>query len=310
MVESGKGADEADAAILARVLRAISFSRRPGYHFSGTFLDLRPERIPAGVRCVLDVGPHCDDREGHADLIPFCVFADVAMGSAVRAALDLRGRQATMSISLSFTGRPLAGPLAAITSLSSQSEHLASQQALVTMKLTGSAGDVALGSGYFVLLDPTALYPDFEARETAEELSYAQLDAVEKDLFDRARLALAERKQGGFSEKFWRLETCNSEDGAVSRLANGLHIANRAKNVQGGVQLGIAMKTAVAALGPDWTVMALQAAFVRPGRGKEFTVRSSHVHRGSTFAVLETRIVNDEGKLVLQMTSTHSRRSP
>jgi uncharacterized protein (TIGR00369 family) len=176
------------------------------------------------------------------------------------------------------------------------------------VSVAGAAGEVCLGLGSFAFLDPTPIVPQIGTRETVDELSYADLDVAERAVFDRARHALEDSTAGAFSERFWGIETRADDAGAISRLVNGIHIANRAGNVQGGIQLGLAMKTAVAALPPDWTTVSLHATFLRSGVGKALRANSGIVHRGGTFAVLDTRIVNDQDRLIFQMTSTHSRR--
>ena len=98
-------------------------------------------------------------------------------------------------------------------------------------------------------------------------------------------------------------------DGAFVQIENGAHIANRVKHVQGGIVLALGMETAAAALGAEWWLSGVTAAYISPGEGDTISATSSIIHRGRMTAVVRTQVLNSTGRQALEVLTTHARRA-
>src|SRR5512141_2904808 len=111
-----------------------------------------------------------------------------------------------------------------------------------------------------------------------------------------------------FLQRFWGYAGAHrTKEGAACVMKNGSHVANRVHHVQGGILLGLAASTAIAALPHKWAITGITTCFVSPGLGRALRARSKVVHHGLMTAVVRTEIVGPNRRRVLEALSTHSR---
>jgi acyl-coenzyme A thioesterase PaaI-like protein len=79
--------------------------------------------------------------------------------------------------------------------------------------------------------------------------------------------------------------------------------------MQGGLQLGMAIVTAEAALPPGWSVAGISAWFISPGEGDAIEAVARVEHRGRNTAVVRTVLHGGGGRRVLEAMSSHLRRA-
>jgi acyl-coenzyme A thioesterase PaaI-like protein len=311
-------ADTAAAAaksslILARVLRGIALNREPGWHFSGNFLEISFDRVDSGdTRVSLAAGPHCNDREGRANLGAVAMLADMALATSIRATLPPETRLATVSMHLQFTGHPARGRLQASGRFQGFVADARGRQGLAEVTLAGEAGAVCFGTGSFMALEPPPgvvmhPLPIRNAKSSpAAPLPQGALKDDELELLRRAEESLATMSHGDFLSRFWGYEPVHAPGGARCTLTNGAHVGNRVGHAQGGILMGLAAVTAEAALPSSWRLGSITACFVSPGIGAKLRARSKVVHRGRLTAVVRTEVLGAERKRVLEVLSTHS----
>lgn len=302
---------------LTRVLRGLALNRRPGWNFPGNFLDLSFDEVGgAGARLSLEPGPHCLDGEGQVDLGTLGVFADVGMAAGMRQQVGLATRMATVAMSLSLTGAPRKGRLESVGVFDGFVAGGAGRQGLArteifagdTLVATGSATFAALGSG-----EGSAPLP-MRRRESVqvEPLRESELNDEERVVFARAQAAMQGGEGDSFIERFWGLAPRREERGDVDascEFPNGLHVGNRVGHAQGGLTFALASRTAIAALGPGWQLVATSAWYLAPGTGLMLRAEANVVHRGGLTAVVRSRILDGRGRAVLEALTQHSRRA-
>jgi acyl-coenzyme A thioesterase PaaI-like protein len=154
----------------------------------------------------------------------------------------------------------------------------------------------------------------------------ADLTPEEAAIYALARRALKTPGERSFIENFWSYRPRATTTGASATMPIGPHIGNRVRHAQGGITLGLATTTAAAALETGdrprlspksggngglspvyWMLVAANAWYVGPGTGTSLRARSKVLHRGSLTAVVHTRIVNSEGRAVLECVTSHAR---
>lgn len=296
-----------------RVLTALALNRTPGFTFAGNYLGVRfGAQSPANARVMMDEGVHCEDEHGAIDPGSACLLADISMATAVRAALSPEQRLATVSMQLQFTGRPLTGALDGEGELVDFVYGADSRQGLCRVRLH-AAGDLAVfGTGAFMVMDPPpgqTMYPLVSAVHAgATPLAEAALDAAEREILAQADRTLRQVQGRGFLRRFWGFEPTPTADGAHCVTANGPHLGNRVGYFQGGLQMGLAIETAVAALPAAWAISGVSSCFLRQGQGARFTATACISHRGRNTAVVRTVIDDEQGRHVLVTDSTHLRR--
>ena len=119
--------------------------------------------------------------------------------------------------------------------------------------------------------------------------------------------ALAEGEKD-FIRHFLGYQPRRTKTGAVTTMRNGAHVANRVGHVQGGLLMGLAATTAMAAFPASWGLSGIHAVFVSPGQGKAIRAAARLVHHGSMTGVARTEIKGPDGRRVLEATTTHWRR--
>lgn len=297
-----------------RTLVALALDRTPGFNYSGNLLGVRfPVKTPGRVHVEMDHGNYCEDEQGRVDICAVSLIADVAMGSVVRANLSPEQRLGTVSLSLQFTGAPLVGPIAGVGEFENFVDGVDSRQGLCRCRLTANGVPAAFGSGAFMVMNPPpgrTMHPVVDAVHAgAQPLAEDELEAHEPALLARAEQAI--RRAGGargFLRHFWDMVPEATTDGARCRAANGPHLGNRVGHMQGGLQIGMAIVTAEAALPPTWAVAGISAWFMSPGEGEEIEAVARIEHRGRNTAVVRTVLTGIGGRRVLEAMTTHLRR--
>ncbi|WP_313025859.1 acyl-CoA thioesterase domain-containing protein [Pseudomonas lopnurensis] len=304
--------EEDTRTIHRRLLRALAHNRHPGFHFCGYFLDTQFDEISPGKgRLAMHNGPHIDNGTGQAHLAPFCVLVDIALATGVRSLLPSPVRLATVNLNIQLTGAPRVGRLTADSTFQGFVHGAAGQQGISQAVITSDscAGSLCLASGTFMVLPaPSGTPMPTIPRYAHSDLETADLNDEEHRILAQAERALARSRlqSGSFIDHFLGYEYSRTPTGASGHLANGPHIANRVGHVQGGVMLGLALTTAAAALPNDWLLTAANACYLVPGEGAALNAESTFVHRGRSTAVIRTRLFSDNGRQVLEVTSTHS----
>ncbi len=300
--------------IRRRVLTAFALNRTPGLHFPGNFLGVTfAETTAERSRVGLQAGEFCAELDGQAHPGVIALLADIALASVVRANLTPAQRLATVSLQLQFTGAPSTGPLEACGEFTGFLYGAAGQQGLSRSTMSANGQTVLLGSGAFMVLNPppgvTMHVPVSADHATASPLRESELTRVERSILKRVDAALADPSQArSFLQRFWGLDPQPSAQGAVCVVDNDLHLGNRVGFMQGGLQVGIAINTANAALPTNWKVSGITACFISPGAGRVLRATSRVIHRGGQTAVVRTVITGKNRQRVLEATSTHVRR--
>ncbi len=306
-----------DLEIRNRVLRGLALNREPGFHFAGNFLDFSYDGVtPEGSRVSLEPGPHCTDSHGEVDLGSVAMLADLALAATVRANLGRATRLATVSMHLELTGAPRRGRLDAVARFHGFFEEGSGKLGQASVVLAHGGTAIAFGSGSFMALRPPAgvtMHPAPNRRR--DDPSPPPLDANalgrdERPVLRQADAALARvaADGGSFVERFWGYAPRRLGSGAAATMKNGPHVGNRVGHAQGGILLGLAAATAVAALPASWALTGISGWYISPGEGASLRARSAFVHHGRLTAVIRTQITGRERRRVLEVVTTHAAR--
>ena len=244
------------------------------------------------------------------DFGALALLADMALASALRGTVGASARLATVTMQLQLTGARRTGRLTANATFDGFLEGARGRQGMSRAEVRAGRKLVAHASATFMVLggpNATAAHPLPRRgdKRLAEALHPDHLNAEEERVFLRAADAL--RGPGPFLASFWGYLPKRTKDGATCSAPHGLHVGNRIGHSQGGVTLGLAASTALAALGPEWPLVSASAWFIGPGTGLKLRARSTVVHRGLLTAVVHTRIENDEKRGVLECLTSHAR---
>jgi acyl-coenzyme A thioesterase PaaI-like protein len=306
-----------NAAIRARVLRAIAGNRVPGLHFAGHFLGLEWQDVTDhAARMALADGPHCRDADGTVNLVAVGILTDNVLATPTRTEDPPGARLGTITLQLHFTGAPVAGNLSADGHLVGRSEGTALRQSLAVGTISADGRTVCHVSGEFVMLDAppgVTLAPlPWQRKDTPRvvPLTARELAPEERAVLRACDAALAKASpQTSFIQHLWGGMPRRTAHGASHRVAIGPHIANRVGHVQGGALVGLAATTARAAVPAAMMLSNVSAWYISPGRGAALSIRSRVVHAGRTIAVVRTEIKNTTGEHVLEVLSHHIARS-
>lgn len=296
-------------AIIERLLRAMHHNREAGSSFAGDMMDLWSEVTPEGARMSIAPSVHVVDTNGIVDPLCFSAFVDIALARAVRASTRYPERMATTVMNLRLNGAPLKAPIVAEGIFEGWSVGTEGMLATSHADLIGPDGPVGTASGQFAALGGGDMPVRFYDVEPLDPLKLSELTDGEQMILARAKRALqhAQANNSSFIDEFWDIAVETSDSGARSTFRNGPHAANLVGHLQGGLQMGLAEKTASAALGTGWVMTTLNACFVRAGVSTEFVTTSEFVHRGRTTAVLSNRLRDEQGRILLETTSTHAK---
>lgn len=306
-----------DQFIREQVLRAIALNRIPGYHFCGNFLDLWFEDVRDGKsRVTIKSAPHVLASDGNMSPIALAVAADFAAATAIRTADDPAARLATVCLHMQLTNAPMTGDLIARGTLDGFFEGAKGRLGLARLHVESAGQLVAFGTGTFMILPPPGglvldPIPWVNKRPGAVALpAMGDLDEQEQDIVDRGERALNASRSGerSFLDAFFDIRTSVHDRVGRAEMSNGLHVGNRVGHVQGGISMGMAMASANAALPAEWALVGITASYISPGEGETLTAYSEVIHKGRLTAVVSTKLVGIEGRLVLEVTTNHARR--
>ena len=302
-------------AVHDRVLSALAANRAPGFHFPGYFLDLTwPHVGPHSVSQAMNVGPHCVDSHGVIVPPALGVVMDGALATAPRPVIEAGARQATVHLDVQYTGHTPREALHMEASLEGFFAGDSVRQAIARGVLMSGGQTVAYATGPFMVLPPPegvklAPLPWQQGHTRPRALSTAELDEKERAVVRAAEAALASHDGvHSFIERFLGIEPKHTAAGATCRVKIGAQIGNRVGHVQGGILLGIAQSTAMAAVPRHPVISNISAWYVSPGHGKSLTARSRVLHSGRSFAVVRTEVKNADGTRVLEAVSNHASR--
>jgi acyl-coenzyme A thioesterase PaaI-like protein len=299
------------AAIRGRVLQALALNREPGFHFAGNLAQLSFEHTTSEEsRVVLDAGPHAVDGDGQLNLGLVAMLADMSLAATIRAKVHPATRLATVSLAMQLTGTRLTGPLASVARFQGFLGSGDTRQALASARLEGPGGVVAIAHGAFIPLGTppgVTAFPLPRNPREASALTEDDLRADERAVLKAADDALAAGERD-FIGHFLGYRPRRTRTGACATMRNGAHVANRVGHVQGGLLMGLAATTAMAALPAGWGLSGIHAVFVSPGQGKAIRAAAKLVHHGSMTGVARTELKGPDGRRVLEATTTHWRR--
>lgn len=314
--------DDAQAAAIRRqVLLGLARDRRPGWSFTGHFLDLRwPVRNEESMTVTLPPGPHCTDSRGRIETAALLVLYDAALASPLRRQLAPGVRVATVHLNAQFGAMPAPAAPAVLASVQSSMQAGAMPQLSGRGMLVDSAAPESqrrpwcAGSGSYVSLPPPKDARDmaplpWQSEEPAppSPLEPGQLDERERRVLATCDAALERADtEYSFLRCFWGILPERFNGGAACRLAPGPHLANRVGHVQGGILLGLAADTAQCAVPNHPHRANIAAWYISPGQGGELSCRSSVLHTGRSQAVVRTEITSSDGSRVLEALSAHS----
>lgn len=302
------------AAIRHRVLEAIARNRVPGFHFAGNFLGVSFDELARErTRISLETGAHCEEADGQVNLGAIALLADITLAAAIRGNLTPEQRLATVSMHLQFTGAPMHGRLEATGFFEGFLDGASGRQGLSRVAVMAGGRKALFGSGSFMALDPppgVTLHPMARARSAdVAALAEGELTPGEAEILRRADHALDEAtRRHSFIRLFWGQDPRRTKAGASCTMENGPHVGNRVGHFQGGLQVGLAATTAMAALPDTWMISGISAWFTRPGEGPAMQARARIVHHGRQTAVVRTEITGTERRRVLEAVSTHALR--
>lgn len=291
-----------------RTLNALYWARTPGFHFAGYFLRVSCEQLdPDACLLSMDVGPHCCGHQGTLDAVSLGVFSDVAMATAVRAAMPTACRLATVSIQLQVTGRDVGHRLQARARFRG-GHATAHQQVMSEVDIMSGDVLVAMGQATFMALPmpegrmASALRTWNDAL-AEPRLPPSALTPQEQAIF-RAALRASATDGPGFAQAFWGVQTRRLASGSRSRLDVSPQVTNRVGHVQGGILLGQAIDTALASAPPGWAVSAISANYLAPGTGNAMLARARPLHTGRSTAASRVQIRGGDRTPVVEAQAT------
>jgi acyl-coenzyme A thioesterase PaaI-like protein len=224
---------------------------------------------------------------------------------------------------LHLTGAQARGRIEAQGWFEGMIEGTRGRQALARFVLRDGERMLGFGGGSFMVLDPppgVALHPT-PLRHRDDPLPVAltadDLQPDEQALYARASQALTSVPVSGdaatapasFIDAFWGAHTERGDGEARCVMDNAGHVGNRVGHMQGGLLMDYLTRCAEAALPdePAWTLTAASVGFVSPGAGDRLHASAQVVHRGGLTAVVRTEVRREDGRLVMDGVTHHSR---
>lgn len=308
--------DEVDRILLDHVSRALAANRRPGLHFPAYFLGLHSRGFSNGrAHLALHDGPHCANPDGSVNIAAIAVLADMGLSAAMRQHLEAPQRMATLSLHLQFTGAAARGALHSEADFDGFFTDSSAIQGRCSGAVYAGGEIVCRTNGTFasppappgVKLAPLTWDETPRVREVPP-LDAGDLDAGEKAVMRRARAALKARgSSGSFIGHFWNQAARALKGGGASNTMQlGAHNGNRVGHAHGGVLFGAAACTAIAALPRDFVLTGASAWYIRAGTGDRLRLRSRVLQHGRTVGVVQTRVTDQQGRIVLEMVTGHA----
>lgn len=298
---------------LRQVLLGLALNRTPGWNFPGNFLDLSFDEIDAdSARLSLEPGPHCIDAGGEVSLGALGVLADIGLAAGMRRQVGLDTRMATVNMALQLTGARRVGRLESFGRFDGFIDAACGRQGLARSEIRAGGALIATATGTFMALgnrEGTAPLPMRRRGSDAptQPLAPADLAPEEEPVYERALAATEGSSGGAFIDRFWGYLPRANGSGAECEFDNGLHVGNRVGHTQGGLTFALAGVTGAAALGPAWRLTGISAWYVSPGTGPRLRAIAEVVHEGRLTAVCRARVVDGDGRAVLEAMTQHSR---
>jgi acyl-coenzyme A thioesterase PaaI-like protein len=297
---------------LRQVLLGLALNRTPGWNFPGNFLDLSFDEIGAdAARLSLEPGPHCIDAGGEVSLGALGVLADIGLAAGMRHQVGLDTRMATVNMALQLTGAPRVGRLESFGRFDGFIDAASGRQGLARSEIRAGGRLIATATGTFMALgnrEGTAPLPmrrrGMEA--ATQPLRPSELAPEEMPVYERA-VAAMQGSPGSFIDRFWGYLPRANGSRAECEFANGLHVGNRVGHTQGGLTFALAGVTGAAALSAAWRLTGISAWYVSPGTGATLRAIAEVVHEGRLTAVCRSRVVDGDGRTVLEAMTQHSR---
>jgi acyl-coenzyme A thioesterase PaaI-like protein len=288
------GGEEHEPDIGASAMAAVARTRAQGLHYYGQILGITARPADAGPP-----GPHlAPDRcitPGPVPPVALAAVADLAMGSAVRAAVGAGRRLGTISMALHHLAAVVTAPVRPEASLVWLDAD--QRNGLARADLTDATGAlVGAAQGWFMALPAPEgmtmrLLPwELDELPPAPDLAPGDLRETERGAVD-ATLRAAERARARGTSVSAELTALTWEDDAPEGRARGSlrigpELTNRVAHVQGGALYGIGLAAAAHAVGSDFEPADGHWQFLRPGDGEVLVAEASvsRLGRGAAFA--------------------------
>ncbi|MBL3675548.1 acyl-CoA thioesterase domain-containing protein [Paracoccus aerius] len=301
-------------AVRQHVLAALCEKQGSSFSFLGHLLALQWSDIQADSLVVtMPVGPHCTDAAGRVSMSALCGMVDIGLANACRLAVGRGWRLATIQLHLQLTGVALEGDLILSAAFDGFSTGTALRQLFSHGVVTCGGKAVCHARASFVALPPPSktrldAYPWEQMKSHgASGLKATELDADAQALLADCERALAcTNNDRGFLDRFLGLAPRANESGSLCEIAITPTLSNRVGHVQGGLLLSIAAQTAQAAAGDHPVLSSLSCSYTGPGRGDRLSARSDVLHRGRSFATIQTQVRTSDSVLVSDTISTHA----
>jgi acyl-coenzyme A thioesterase PaaI-like protein len=310
--------DDIKKSLIERVRRGIAANRVPGLHFPGYFLGLHARGMDKSEAwTAIPYGPHCANTNGDMNIAAIALLADMGPGAAMRMHLPPASRMATATLQLQFTGIPVRSDLECHARFDGFFEGAAAVQGRTSGRLIADGKVVCHAVGTFATPPAppgTKLVPvPWAAMEQLPPpLAVREMAVDEKSILKSARAALKSADaevevKRSFIEHLWaQIASPRTGGGAGNAVRIGPHIGNRVGHVQGGVMVGIAAASAVAALPQNARLTGASAWYISAGMGKSLRVRSRILQQGRTIAVVRTEVIGDNQRRVLELLTSHA----
>ncbi len=285
---------EHEPDIGASAIAAVARTRAQGLHYYGQILGITARPADAGPR-----RPHlAPDRcvtPGPVPPVALAAVADLAMGSAVRAAVGVGRRLGTISMTLHHLAPVVTAPVRTEASLVWLDADRGN--GLARADLTDATGAlVGAAQGWFMTLPvpegtTLRLLPwELDELPPAPDLAPGDLRDSERAAVE-ATLRAAERARSRGTSVRAELTALTWEDAAGKGTARGSlrigpELTNRVGHVQGGALYGIGLAAAAHAVGSGFEPADGHWQFLRPGDGDVLVADASvsRLGRGAAFA--------------------------
>jgi acyl-coenzyme A thioesterase PaaI-like protein len=285
----------------ASAIAAVARTRAQGMHFYGQILGITtrpPDGGPSGPQLVPDPAV----TPGPVPPVALAAVADLAMGSAVRAAMGPGRRLGTVTMTLHHIAPVVTAPVvptARVVWLDEKQRH-----ALARVDCIDASGAlVAAGQGWFMALPvpervALRLLPwELDTLPPAGPLAPDELEPDERSAVEATLRAAERARERGTSVSAELTALCWDDDvpadNARGSLRIGPALTNRVGHVQGGALYGIGLAAAARAIstggnGGDTPPTPAEGSwqFLTPADGDDLVVEATvgRVGRGAAFA--------------------------
>ena len=296
----GAARRDADQDVRVAAIAAVARTRAQGLHYYGQVLGMTVAPPAAGTpRPYLAPDPCI--TPGPVPPVSVAVAADLAMGSAVRAAVGAGRRLGTTSMTLHHLSPAVTAPVqteASVVWLDADRRN-----GLARADLTDATGTpVAAAQGWFMALPAPEgvtlrLLPwELDELPAVPDLAPEDLRQDERAAVD-ATLRAAERARAhgtSVSAELTALTWDHAAEGvARGWLAIGPELGNRVGHVQGGALYGIGLAAATRAVGAGFEPADGSWQFLRPGAGELLVAEASVSRVGRKAAFASVRLTTD-----------------